>query len=189
MMREIPAVCAFCGKRFWVGIHRWKHSKSKRFFCNPRCHIKFERPDRIRKGVYFECRICGKEFYVRPYRAKNKNVIVCSKKCLGIFNRGSRYEFWKKQSPILKKLRTSKKYKDWRYRVFERDDYRCILCNKKGYLIAHHLLSFAFYPKYRFDVRNGITVCEDCHNRIHNKALKRKQNLAQSCLEMLKGKR
>ena len=163
--------CAYCGKPIWKYLSQ---IKSKNLFCNPRCHMLFERPNRIRKGKYFNCQVCGKEFYVRPYRAKNTNVIVCSKKCLGIFKRGSNYEFWQKQSPILKKLRQSKEYKHWRYQVFKRDNYKCILCGMKGYIIAHHLLSFALYPKKRFDIKNGITVCEKCHNWIHNKKVPRK---------------
>jgi len=61
------------------------------------------------------------------------------------------------------KERRSKKYKKWRTKVFERDNYTCWRCKSKGYLEAHHWFSFAKYPQLRFNVDNGITLCEECH--------------------------
>ncbi len=57
----------------------------------------------------------------------------------------------------------SPEYKEWRKSVFERDKYICIKCSAKGYLTAHHIKSWARYPKLRFVVSNGITLCENCH--------------------------
>ena len=55
-------------------------------------------------------------------------------------------------------------YKQWRLLVFERDGYQCQGCaNVGGYLTAHHIKSFAKFPKLRFGVSNGITLCEECH--------------------------
>jgi len=66
----------------------------------------------------------------------------------------------------------SVQYKEWRRKVFERDNYTCQICgahNGNGkfvYLTAHHKKSFSKYPKLRFDVNNGLTVCELCHCKI-----------------------
>jgi 5-methylcytosine-specific restriction endonuclease McrA len=58
-------------------------------------------------------------------------------------------------------------------RVFKRDDYRCQLCKKTSQelknikLSAHHKKSFKDHPRERFKVSNGITLCWDCHGKIH----------------------
>ncbi len=58
----------------------------------------------------------------------------------------------------------SLEYKKWRKLVFERDDFRCFDCGQKGgKLEAHHIYPFAFFPRLRFGLENGITLCEDCH--------------------------
>lgn len=63
----------------------------------------------------------------------------------------------------IQKLRTSLEYKEWRKSVFIRDGFKCVLCDKKGYLEADHIKPFAHYPKLRFKLSNGRTLCKDCH--------------------------
>ncbi len=60
-------------------------------------------------------------------------------------------------------------YKSWRKKVFERDEYSCQKCGQiAGYLTAHHKKSWAKYPKLRYKLTNGITLCEDCHKLTDN---------------------
>lgn len=55
-------------------------------------------------------------------------------------------------------------YKEWRTKVFERDNYTCQCCGKHGgNLNAHHLYNFAQYPELKYDVDNGVTICPKCH--------------------------
>jgi len=62
------------------------------------------------------------------------------------------------------------KYSQWRTKVYERDNFTCVNCqNVGGYLEAHHIKSWAKYPKLRYNVQNGITLCEECHKIIHKK--------------------
>jgi nitrate/TMAO reductase-like tetraheme cytochrome c subunit len=55
----------------------------------------------------------------------------------------------------------------WRVKVFERDNYTCRECGKRGQLQAHHKKSWAENVALRFNVRNGITLCVDCHAKKH----------------------
>lgn len=60
------------------------------------------------------------------------------------------------------------RYTDWRTAVFQRDDYTCRRCGTKGgKLHAHHVLRWATHPAARYEVDNGITLCQDDHARQH----------------------
>ena len=74
----------------------------------------------------------------------------------------------------------------WRKSVFERDDYRCVLCGarcgegKKVILQADHIKPWALYPALRFDLNNGRTLCVNCHRKTPtygNKSMYRKKDL------------
>lgn len=70
---------------------------------------------------------------------------------------------------------SSKKYREWRVSIFERDDYICQICNNRGgSLEAHHILpirTFNGSPDLEFNKSNGITLCKKCHNIIQNKEM------------------
>lgn len=56
-------------------------------------------------------------------------------------------------------------WKKWREYIFNRDNYTCQECGKKGcYIEPHHILKMSKYPKLKFKKSNGITLCKDCHN-------------------------
>lgn len=65
--------------------------------------------------------------------------------------------------------RYSTEYKRWRFDVFARDHFTCQHCGdaRGGNLVAHHIKPFADHPDLRFDVPNGITLCEVCHTALH----------------------
>jgi 5-methylcytosine-specific restriction endonuclease McrA len=76
------------------------------------------------------------------------------------------------RTPKNHRIRKSFEMNEWRKKVFERDNFACRLCRKKGvYLNAHHLKPFAKYPKLRFKVSNGVTLCQKCHKAVHNKSI------------------
>lgn len=67
-------------------------------------------------------------------------------------------------TPINAKIRNSLEYKLWREEIFERDDWTCQECKKRGgKLNADHIKPFALFPKLRFELTNGRTLCTDCH--------------------------
>ena len=83
--------------------------------------------------------------------------------------RGEKHYGWKGGiSRNYKNGYNSLEYKLWREMVFERDDYICQECSKSGYITAHHIKSFSKYPKLRYELANGKTLCEDCHSETDN---------------------
>lgn len=73
------------------------------------------------------------------------------------------YKFW-----VGARNRSSSHYKAWRSSVFERDNYTCMECGQKGGILnAHHIEKWSEYPSLRYELSNGITLCDECHKRLH----------------------
>lgn len=51
----------------------------------------------------------------------------------------------------------------WRRAVFVRDGYQCRICSYGQNLHAHHILRWTEYEELRFEVNNGVTLCDFCH--------------------------
>jgi 5-methylcytosine-specific restriction endonuclease McrA len=69
------------------------------------------------------------------------------------------------------------KYRHWRKKIFERDDWTCQHCGKRGvYLEAHHTHSWAHFPNERYNLENGITLCKECHKETDNYKGKNKKS-------------
>lgn len=76
--------------------------------------------------------------------------------------------FWDSISFYLERT-SDKDYIIWRDSIFKKDNYTCQKCNKKGgNLNAHHILSYEDNPQNRFDIKNGMTLCEKCHKELHS---------------------
>lgn len=87
-------------------------------------------------------------------------------------------------SRVYKTGYNSPQYRQWRRDVFVRDEFICQECGiKHTYITAHHVKPFAFYPDLRFDISNGITLCEDCHSKMDNyrARFKRRKNVKILC--------
>ena len=68
-----------------------------------------------------------------------------------------------------KKIRYSREGRVWRKAVLERDNYLCGHCKgNKELMEAHHVKEFHHHPELRFDVDNGLALCNPCHIKHHN---------------------
>lgn len=57
----------------------------------------------------------------------------------------------------------------FRNSVFERDDYTCVACGNKGTLNAHHINNYHSDVDNRYNIDNGVTLCDKCHKSFHKK--------------------
>jgi len=86
--------------------------------------------------------------------------------------KGNKHWNWKGGiSTVNNELRRNSNHKLFSKAVLKKDVYTCFLCTQRGptkdnKLEAHHLLSWAEYPKYRFEILNGICLCQKCHKKV-----------------------
>lgn len=65
-------------------------------------------------------------------------------------------------------FRNFPEYHKWRINVYKRDKYTCRICGQiGGKLNAHHKKSYIKYPEIALDINNGITLCKECHKKVH----------------------
>ena len=171
--------CKFCGrlvvKRKYCSIicrdmGRWGAYKKKKYFC-PICKtkeiarkIKHCKPCRwLKNKIQSTCAACGIDIFSFPGRPRR----VCSKRCLYRSYVGSGNPHWMGGiTKPNKKIRASREYADWRKSVFERDNFTCGFCGKRGrQLHADHIKQFAIFHDLRFSVPNGRTLCVPCHKK------------------------
>lgn len=57
----------------------------------------------------------------------------------------------------------SAKYLEWKKLVLDRDGNKCVKCQSRNLLAAHHIKNWADHTELRFDVDNGMTLCVVCH--------------------------
>lgn len=126
-----------------------------------------------------KCMECGKEVELFPCRIKRFK--FCSRACCAKHNLSGKkhwnFKNWKTNKLIL--LRSSKEYADWRKKILERDNFTCQECGQiGGKLHVDHIKPFAYFPKERFNLNNGRTLCIECHKGTDTflwRALKYKQ--------------
>lgn len=170
---KISKQCPTCGKIFETYPNSFD---IKQVFCSLACYKKIViTPDKI-------CLVCGKDYHRRGRKGKLGK--FCSRECKRLYRLQHPIRYWlgKKRpnlskeknpawkggvTPLSKLLRSTLKFKEWRRKIFERDNYTCQICFKRGiFLEPHHLKNIASYPDLVFDINNGITLCIDCHRKI-----------------------
>lgn len=148
-------ICEICGIEF----KGEKYNANR--FCSRDCYNKFHNI----KNRFRKCLNCGKEF-----EAKHSKRKYCCWDCFAeILHQKQQREnhpSWKGEL-VDRTKRWCSDYKHWRLSVFERDNNQCCLCGSTIKLNAHHLKSWKNYPELRYDINNGITLCEQCHIEYH----------------------
>jgi len=134
--------CGFCGNFFKrnkkYSKKQWKDAR----FCSGHCRaLSIKSWENLKNHQFKKGHIVPKEWRIKISKAN-----------------------WKGGNSRNKNVLDGVRYKEWRKAVFERDNYTCLLCGYRGNkLVAHHIRSWSKFPKFRFNIRNGITLCNCCH--------------------------
>lgn len=155
--------CTECGKEFYLSNSQF-HIKR----CSKKCANAYmsrlykNRPDRkanLRRAMTF------RDFTTPEAHERMVKIGSMTKPRFGAAN-----NLWKGGITTLQnKQRAKPEYKAWRKAVYERDGYKCQMCGTNKNLHAHHKKEFAKYPELRYEVSNGLTVCQPCHGKIHGR--------------------
>jgi 5-methylcytosine-specific restriction endonuclease McrA len=139
---------------------------------------------RARKVANMKCLFCGKEFHVKPSWLKNRK--FCSREChykspeyrknqakiwLGRKHSEATKEKIRKLNIGIHKGEKSENWKGgrkiyWKRECLIRDNYTCQKCGNKDRRVLNvdHIKSKIIYPELQFDLKNGITLCANCHS-------------------------
>lgn len=88
--------------------------------------------------------------------------------------KGEQNPRWKGGVAYHRQERATSDYIEWRKAVFQRDKYTCQCCNSRngnGHTInlhAHHIRNWKDNPNSRYDIDNGVTLCDVCHYKFHS---------------------
>jgi hypothetical protein len=154
-MSKKNKICRYCQKIFYKPLkhpERW----DARIFCSPKC-------SGLGSKTQFEFghKKLNNAGFVFGHKIRHNNHL----------SGGNHYNWRGGITSLNDKLRKSKKIKIWKKRVFERDGYICQECGQRGgKLHIHHIKPFSLFPKLRFDVDNGLTLCTTCHYKTNTYA-------------------
>lgn len=146
-------VCPICNKAFT------KKFRGREECCSRSCGSKLH-AIRRRPVAVLECQQCGIAFSPANGHTETK---YCCRQCKTLASR----------KPDADKKRNSYKYRQWREAVYARDGYTCQHCGTTDGIQAHHIKPWKDHKQLRYDVANGVTLCQTCHENIHGARIPR----------------
>lgn len=116
---------------------------------------------------------CGNVFFVKPEHLANghgcPNSLCCKKRGKEHYRYNENLSDEERSSD----RKSKKEYRDWRLSVYAKGNFSCDICgckaSKRNKIVAHHLESYDVNEDLRYDVSNGITLCDECHRDFHKK--------------------
>lgn len=85
-----------------------------------------------------------------------------------------------------------KRWETLRARILRRDGYMCQECKRYGRAVegdhVHHIFPYEFYPEYAYKSWNLITLCQRCHNKMHDRETHRLSAEGEKLLERTRRK-
>ena len=156
---KTEVICKYCKEIFRVHKSRFKRGVS---FCSKECRKQgwrgFKRSEEFKEKIAIAMK--GRKGWSAGKKLPHRS--------------GANCHFWK--GGVSKKNRTERQnfcstleYREFRNRIFKRDNYTCQDCGrrtKKGdkvYIQLHHIKPFSKYPNLRTSEDNVVTLCRKCH--------------------------
>lgn len=170
--------CKTCGIKKNTESRRRSYDTVKTIFESKGCKLLSNEYINNHTQLHYICS-CGNENWITLSDfMNNHDCRECGNLKISIFNktereyiRGEDHPNWDHSIPQeeREKNRWLTEQKIWRKDVYERDCYTCQCCgdNSGGNLQAHHLDGYDWCEGSRWDIDNGITLCEDCHKNFH----------------------
>lgn len=173
--------CKVCGNKRTADAKRKSYDEVFNIFKRNGCLLlEAEYENSKSQPLKYVCK-CGKTEEKTLYNfMKNPKCKTCTSEYRSSLTKGKKYPErsgenhpnWRFDLTLeeREKGRFFPEYKEWRLSVYERDSYTCQCCgdNKGGNLNAHHLDGYDWNIIDRFNVDNGMTLCDICHKDFHS---------------------
>lgn len=128
-----------------------------------------EKKSNIEKHVFWKCKCsCGNECSVSVGNLKYGKTTTCGNRAIHYSGRNNGN--WKGgKTSDLQIERCSSKYNEWRNNVYKNNLYTCQCCGRSKNINknAHHINNFLDNEDLRYDLSNGMLLCDQCHAFIY----------------------
>ena len=178
-------LCLICDHKWQATYDNFKNNNTG---C-PKCSEKLKPTQEFVEEAYLKSNIKMLSVYISNKVKNDLLCLICDHKWQSNFNNfqssncgcpecsrlsriGEIHHRWNPNLTDQERLHRDYYYKadnkKWREAVYNRDKATCQFCNVRGgSLEAHHIDSWATHKEDRFNVDNGVTLCETCHKACH----------------------